>query len=99
MSDLRCSVLLKAERALHFFTHISLWFSTSVQLAEGEQPPPYKPYTNLLRALLGWVCTMVPVLGSMECRGALSESRIQDMHPEDRTCTVLLLERAMQKLN
>lgn len=93
MSDPSCSVLLKAECALHFFTHLSLWFSTSMQSAEGEQPPPYP---NIIHSLLGWDCTMVPVLGSAECQGALCESRMQDMHPEDLTCTVSLLERAMQ---
>lgn len=79
MSDPSCSVLLKAERALHFFTHFSRWFSTSVQSAEGEQPPPY---TNVIQAPLGWACTMVPVLGSTECQGALCGSRMQDVHPE-----------------
>lgn len=51
MSDPSCSVLLKAECALHFFTYISLWFFTSVQSAEWEQPPPH---TNLVQTLLCW---------------------------------------------
>lgn len=34
----------------------------------------------LIHALLGWARTMVSVLGSMECRGALCEARIQDTH-------------------
>lgn len=41
VTDPSCSVLSKDEHALHFFTHHSLWFSTSVQSAEGGQPPPH----------------------------------------------------------
>lgn len=40
MTDPSCSVLSKGEHALHFLTHCFLWFSTSVQSAEGGQPPP-----------------------------------------------------------
>lgn len=41
VTDPSCSVLSKDEHALRFFTHHSLWFSTSVQSAEGGQPPPH----------------------------------------------------------
>lgn len=46
VSDPSCFVLLKAERALHFFTRLSLWFSTSVQSAKGGATSSlYKSYT------------------------------------------------------
>lgn len=64
MTDPSCSVLSKDEHALHFFTHCSLWFSISVQLAGGGR----LLLVQTVCVLLAWARTMVPgpVLGNIE---------------------------------